>query len=54
MYRKAAAGLIERGVDDEVVVLDQRTGEVHQLNPVGSCIWRSLGDGTARMSWSNE
>lgn len=45
MYRKIGTGLTSREVENEVVVLDQETGEVHQLNPVGSCIWRNLDEG---------
>lgn len=37
-------GLLSRTVDDEVVILDRQTGQVHRLNVTASCIW-DLCDG---------
>lgn len=42
MYRKVTAGLTEREVDGELVILLEETGEIHQLNQVAACIWRNL------------
>ena len=47
MYRKVSKGLTEREVDGEMIVLDQETGEVHQLNPVAACIWEGLDTASA-------
>ena len=46
MYQKAFAELVERDVEGETVVLNPKTGEVHQLNAVASCLWRSLEQAT--------
>jgi hypothetical protein len=37
-------GLLSRTVDDEVVILDRQTGQVHRLNVTASFIW-DLCDG---------
>jgi hypothetical protein len=46
MYQKSIAELVEREVEGETVVLNPKTGEVHQLNAVASCIWRSMEQAT--------
>lgn len=33
-------------VDGELVVLDERTGDLHLLDPMGSLVFRCLGSGT--------
>lgn len=38
-------GLLSRTVDDEAVILDRQTGQVHRLNVTASYIW-NLCDGT--------
>ena len=43
-YRKQSKSLIEREIDDECVIVNTRSGNVHQLNPVAACIWCNLED----------
>jgi PqqD family protein of HPr-rel-A system len=38
--------LVSRTLDDEVVILDRASGQVHRLNATASSIWRHC-DGTA-------
>ena len=41
-YRKNSNYLIQREIGDEFVIVHRDNGNVHQLNPVGACIWRNL------------
>jgi hypothetical protein len=41
-YRKHSKSLIEKEIDDECVIVDTLSGNVHQLNPAAACIWRNL------------
>lgn len=43
-YQKRKNGVVERQIGDELVLVDNRNGYVHQLNEVGACIWRNLMD----------
>lgn len=45
MFPTRRPGLLSRTVDDEVVILDRETGQVHRLNVTASYIW-DLCDGT--------
>jgi len=38
-------GLNIRNVDQETVIVDKETGEVHQLNPTASFIWDQFNEG---------
>lgn len=44
-HPKQRPGLMSRSVDDEVVILNRETGQVHRLNLTASHIWE-LCDGT--------
>ena len=44
-HPKHRLGLISHSVDDEVVILNRETGQVHRLNVTASHIWE-LCDGT--------
>lgn len=44
MYPKRRADLTIREVDGEVIVLNHRLGEIHQLNATASFVW-NLCDG---------
>lgn len=41
-YKRKADALVQREIDQELVVLNTRTGNIHQLNAVAACIWREL------------
>lgn len=41
-------GLNIRTIDDEVVVVDKDSGDVHQLNPTASFIWQLCDGKTTR------
>jgi len=41
-FRRNQRFLAERQIDDEYVLVNTDTGNVHQLNPVAACIWRGL------------
>ena len=43
-YRKRSKSLIEREIDDECVIVDTVSGNVHQFNAAAACIWRNLED----------
>lgn len=40
MYYTQRVDVTVREIDGEIVVLDERTGYIHQLNPTASFIWR--------------
>lgn len=40
MYCRQRVDVTVREIDGEIVVLDERTGYIHQLNPSASFIWR--------------
>jgi hypothetical protein len=42
LYRKHANSLIQRNIGDECVIVNTRSGNIHQLNPVAACIWHKL------------
>ena len=43
-YRKKSKSLIQKDINEECVLVNMTTGNVHKLNPVASCIWRNLVD----------
>ena len=43
-YRRCSKSLIEREIDDECVIVDTLSGNVHQFNAAAACIWRNLED----------
>lgn len=51
-------GLIERSLDDEIVVLDRGRGRIHYFNRTAGFIWRrcdgqnSLADIARQMAWA--
>jgi hypothetical protein len=49
-YRKRSKSLIEREIDDECVIVDTLSGNVHQFNTAAACIWRNLEDDMDIMS----
>jgi hypothetical protein len=42
--RKRTSELVEREVDDELLLLDTRADLIHRLNPTAAFIWRTLDD----------
>ncbi len=44
VYRKCTHALIQRAIGDEYVLLNTQSGNVHQLNPSATCIWRRMAD----------
>lgn len=46
---KLAAGIRVREVGEEMLVLDDRNGQIHQLNTTASFIWRQF-DGNTTVS----
>jgi hypothetical protein len=44
VYRKCTHALIQRAIGDEDVLLNTQSGNVHQLNPSATCIWRRMAD----------
>jgi hypothetical protein len=46
---KLTTGIRVRELGDETLVLDDRNGKIHQLNPTASFIWRQL-DGETSVS----
>ena len=46
--------LSTRIVDGEVVILDKRTGRIHQLNSTASFVWNRLDDRTTLAAIASE
>jgi hypothetical protein len=46
-FRRNKRFLAERQIDDEYVLVNTDTGNVHQLNPVAACIWRGLEENSS-------
>ena len=43
-YQKTSNKLIQKNINEESVIVNIATGNVHKLNPVASCIWQNLAE----------
>ena len=41
-------GLALEYADDELIILDKESGQVHQLNPTATVVWRGLDEGKSQ------
>lgn len=47
MYPRKRSGLLEKEIDDDLLVLDQQQGKIHQLNATARFVWDCCDGSTA-------
>ena len=45
--RRRRVGIMVRGLDDDLLILDTEANQIHQLNRAASLIWRNVDEATA-------
>lgn len=45
--RRRRVGIMVRGFDDDLLILDTEANQIHQLNQTASIIWRNVDESTA-------